>query len=112
MVGGKWTGRAQTGKLDGGQVRVTKGFQTGRNTVGLHFIPIDLVSVWKMNPRGETKSRQIHWVRNEECLYYSSDGGKEKGSGFGKYLGVKLIGIIDLGSEVCIYMCIYVLFFF
>lgn len=55
--------------------------------VHLHSTLIDLVSVWKMNLKEKTKSRQIHWatgltVRNEECLYDSSDDGEEKGSGF------------------------------
>lgn len=51
-------------------------------------------------------------ARNEEYLKYSSDGGEEKGSGFEKYLGVKSLRIFQFGSEVCVYACIYALFFF
>lgn len=46
-------------------------------------------------------------ARNEECLYYSSDGGEEKGNSFEKCLGLKWIGSIDLESEMYVYMCIY-----
>lgn len=52
---GRWTGRAETENVDRGQVVVTKGFQTGSNMVALHFIPVGLVSVGKMNLKGKTE---------------------------------------------------------